>query len=64
MEFKTLATPEATDAIQYLKETRARKLYLPSQYVSRYDVQEAIASNRAITTLEMCEREVCLLLFQ
>jgi hypothetical protein len=52
-------TAEKADAIlQILKKSRARQLFLSVETASWLDVMKTIASNRAITTLALCGREV------
>jgi hypothetical protein len=60
MESENVKASEKTDEVlQYFKNTRARKLVLPAAYASRMDVMEAVSNNRAITTLDVSECEVC-----
>jgi hypothetical protein len=56
---KAKADEKADEALQWLKRSRARRLRLPAELASRLDVMEAIANNRAITTLDLSECEVC-----
>jgi hypothetical protein len=54
MEPKKSKPDEKTDLfLQSIKTSRARALHLPRGYASRLDVVEAIANNRAITTLHL-----------
>jgi hypothetical protein len=49
---------ETDEILEWLKNTRARKLRLTDEYESHLYVMKAIANNRSITTLDLKECEV------
>lgn len=60
MQSKKAKTDDKVDAVlERLKKSRARSVQLPAgEHASRLDVMKAIASNRAITTLDLDDVQV------
>jgi hypothetical protein len=57
---KWKSAEEADPVLQLLKNSRARHVCLPAEYVSRCDVMKTLAKNRAITSLDLEKSQVCM----
>jgi hypothetical protein len=56
----TKVSEKVAAILQWVKNSKARALRLPSAYAARLDVMDAVSKNRTITTLDLSECKVCL----